>query len=104
MSATSVTSVSKQSSPLQNYAAEHEERKESRNVPAIPRITAPFLGDESWGWDLELELSGRRVASLLCRSPTRRLADLIKIHERGTAATRLGGAYFQASSFGVLDS
>jgi hypothetical protein len=63
MSATSVTSVSKQSSPLHYAADEHEERKESRNVPAVPGITVPFLGDESWGWDLGL--SGRRVASLL---------------------------------------
>jgi hypothetical protein len=52
MSATSVTSVSKQSSPLENYAAkEREVRKESRNVPAVPKITVPFLGDESRGVD-----------------------------------------------------
>jgi hypothetical protein len=63
MSATSVTSVSKQSSPLQNYAAEHEERKEPRNVPAVPRITAPFLGDESWGLGLGLGLGVVRQKS-----------------------------------------
>jgi len=40
----------KQSSPLQGYAAdEHGVRKESRKVPEFPRITVPFLGNESWG-------------------------------------------------------